>query len=288
MTLIQKLVSVYEKIDHIDKTGHNKNQNYDFVRAADMVRAVRKALFELGVYAEVNFTNERQYTIPREKAPNAPFAAVDVRCDIVFHDSESTDTIHASGLGTGADTGDKAIYKAMTGAIKYGLRSAFLVPDEADPEADEAVDERPAPSSYEDLQNSPPRPLPLFAPKPQPGRSNTAASSTPSQTSTAPAPAAAAPLTTSGVQGALPTDAQFAAYRVRFKKLGDELSLAGLKASGGVPSAIKLKVFMLQVASVNDPKELSIQQWEKFFALASETPASEFIKIINAANGVEK
>ena len=128
MTLIEKLIQVYEKIDHIQKAGHNKSQNYDFVRAADMVRAVRKALLKLGVYAEVNLFSERQYTIAREKAPSAPFAAVDVRCVMIFHDVESGETITASGLGTGADTGDKAVYKAMTGSRKYAIINIFNLP----------------------------------------------------------------------------------------------------------------------------------------------------------------
>ena len=34
------------------------------------------------------------------------------------------------------DSGDKAIYKAMTGALKYALRMNFLIPDELDPEND--------------------------------------------------------------------------------------------------------------------------------------------------------
>jgi hypothetical protein len=46
--------------------------------------------------------------------------------------------------GTGTDKGDKAVYKAMTGALKYGLRHAFLIPDESDPEADTSTDKATA------------------------------------------------------------------------------------------------------------------------------------------------
>lgn len=39
------------------------------------------------------------------------------------------------------DSGDKAIYKCKTGALKYFLRSLAIIPDEKDdPEADEEVD----------------------------------------------------------------------------------------------------------------------------------------------------
>ena len=46
--------------------------------------------------------------------------------------------------GDGADTGDKGIYKAMTGAEKYFLMKTFLVSTGDDPEADEKVDKAAA------------------------------------------------------------------------------------------------------------------------------------------------
>jgi len=271
MTLVQKLIQVYEEIDHIQKAGHNKNQNYYFVRAADLVRAVRKALLKVGVYAEVNLVTEKQYTIARAERngqASTPFNAADVRCTIVFHDGDTSDTLTASGLGSGFDGGDKAVYKAQTGSIKYALRNAFLLPDEADPEADETVDECPEPARP--AQSAPkaqlPHQTPFVSTPIRPLTSNT-------------------PTPTTGV---LPTPEQFEAYKPRFKHLCDDLALAGLKASDGLPSGVKLKVFMLQVAGVNDAKDMSIQQWETFFAIASETPVIEFIKAINLANGVEK
>ena len=63
-----------------------------------------------------------------------------VKATIVFHDLDFNEKLTASGLGDGADSGDKGIYKAQTGALKNALRNAFLLPDEADPEADEEVD----------------------------------------------------------------------------------------------------------------------------------------------------
>jgi hypothetical protein len=280
MTLVQKLIQVYEEIDNIQKAGHNKNQNYDFVRAADLVRAVRKALLKVGVYAEVNLVTEKQYTIARaEKNGQAstPFNAADVRCTIVFHDGDTSDTLTASGLGSGFDGGDKAVYKAQTGSIKYALRNAFLLPDEADPEADESVDEPP--TSFQRQSQAIKAPF-VSTQVPQAAIPNSAQTQTVIRplTSNAPEP----------VKGVLPTPEQFEAYKPRFKHLCDDLALAGLKASDGLPSGVKLKVFMLQVAGVNDAKDMSIKQWETFFAIASETPVIEFIKAINLANGVEK
>ena len=148
MTLKEKLVKIYEAIDHIEKKGHNKAQGYFYIRSADVTHAIRKQLAELKVYAEINFEFiGDSYTIARAKDKDAPFSAVNVRCSIIFRDLESDEILSASGLGSGADGGDKAAYKAQTGALKYALKNAFLVPDEADPEADESVDENSIPET---------------------------------------------------------------------------------------------------------------------------------------------
>ena len=57
---------------------------------------------------------------------------------VTFIDADSGDRVTVQGIGWGSDTGDKAPYKALTGAIKYCLRMAFVIPDESDPENDKA------------------------------------------------------------------------------------------------------------------------------------------------------
>jgi ERF superfamily len=152
MTLREKLNAIYDKVEFIPKKGYNKLQNYKFMRAADVTNTLRKQLVEFKVYAEVNYTLEgAPYTIARASSPNAPMSALNVRCAIVFHDLESTETLTASGIGSGCDTSDKAAYKAMTGALKYALKNAFLVPDEEDPEADESVGDNSQPQDRNEL-----------------------------------------------------------------------------------------------------------------------------------------
>ena len=118
MTLPEKLHQIYSAIDQVEKRGRNQMQKYDYIKAADVTNAIRKQLIMLRVYAEINFEFVGPaYTIAREKAPNAPFSAVMVKCTIAFHDLDdvSKGPIFSSGLGTGADTGDKAAYKADDG-----------------------------------------------------------------------------------------------------------------------------------------------------------------------------
>ena len=75
--------------------------------------------------------------------PYAPGRPVSVRiaCVIMaysFTEVNSGEEITARVAGEGLDVGDKASYKAMTGALKYALLQSFLLATGDDPE-----DERP-------------------------------------------------------------------------------------------------------------------------------------------------
>jgi ERF superfamily len=267
MTLKEKLHKIYDAIDAIEKRGHNKSQNYDYIRAADVTNAIRKQLRDLKVYAEINFDFVgAPYTIARAKEKDAPFTAVSVRCFIAFHDLERSEDgitmLTSSGLGTGADTGDKAAYKAQTGALKYALKNAFLVPDEADPEADESVDEnsryqsRQDPSmaqddapDFQEARHAAPRPAASPKPSPEPERPTPSPASCaeaprskpepelpppppavpPEQQNHGPAVAPTVAPESLPMPGAneLPTEEQLAVYRTEFSKLGDVLSTEG-------------------------------------------------------------
>lgn len=136
--LATKLLEVYKKVESVEKHGENKIQNYKYLKASDISRAIRRALIEVGVYALPSFYVLRTYEIP--KKDGGVMQAVDVSVDIHFIDTETGAQLNTHGLGSGADGGDKAIYKGMTGAYKNALRNAFMVPDESDPEADEETD----------------------------------------------------------------------------------------------------------------------------------------------------
>jgi hypothetical protein len=61
-----------------------------------------------------------------------------------FSDVDSGEELVAKVAGQGLDTGDKAPYKAMTGALKYALLQSFLLATGDDPE-DERMDTRVTP-----------------------------------------------------------------------------------------------------------------------------------------------
>lgn len=140
LNLLQKLAAIVAEIDNVDKRGRNEFQKYAYVKATDVAWLVRKALSSRNIYLVADVVEVlRNYEIP---AREGSMQAVDVKMQFSFFDG---DDLHVAPIvlhayGTGTDKGDKAIYKAMTGALKYGLRHAFLIPDESDPEGDASVD----------------------------------------------------------------------------------------------------------------------------------------------------
>jgi len=145
LNLRQKLIQIYNELDHVDKAGTNKKQGYKFVRAADVMRPIREMFAKYGIYAETSFEYLGSYDIKTNSGGNMHTAIV--KATVVLFDADSDETKTISGLGDGADSGDKGIFKAQTGALKNALRNGTLLPDEGDPnggdpEADENVDDR--------------------------------------------------------------------------------------------------------------------------------------------------
>ncbi len=139
VSLVAKLAEVMAEIDHVEKKGRNAFHNYNYVKAADLANAVRQKLAAHSVVMMSDIVEVRNYETKNRK--DEIMYGVDLKVKYTFFDGDSDATISFHGYGTALDSGDKASYKAQTGALKYALRNAFLVPDEkADPEADESVD----------------------------------------------------------------------------------------------------------------------------------------------------
>jgi ERF superfamily len=144
MTLRHKLGEVRRRIGYIQKRGYNERHNYNYVAAADIAGTIGDILAELGVVV-----------IPRLESinyePHAPGRPDGIRVARVimaytFTDEDSGEEITARVAGEGLDSGDKASYKAMTGALKYALLQSFLLATGDDPE-DERTDFRSASGS---------------------------------------------------------------------------------------------------------------------------------------------
>jgi hypothetical protein len=140
-SLATKLSEVMAAVSHIEKRGRNTQQNYDYVTDADVLDTIRTALSKRGVATVVSVTDVEN--TPFITGKGNPMFLVTVRGFISFIDGESGEREQAFFVGAGSDSTDKGCFKAITGAVKYGLLKTFLVPTGDYPERDTNDDRAP-------------------------------------------------------------------------------------------------------------------------------------------------
>jgi hypothetical protein len=138
--LVKKLTEVMKQVGYIQKTGFNKFHKYNYATEADVNEKVRKELAERNVMMIPN-VKSCTYREHANRSGNVEYITT-VEVEFTFMDGDTGETIVFSSFGEGQDAGDKGVYKAITGAQKYALMKAFMIPTGDDPEADTGADER--------------------------------------------------------------------------------------------------------------------------------------------------
>jgi hypothetical protein len=132
LNLWQKLDAITKEVEAIPKNGHNKFSNYKYVRAVDVVEEVRKLMNKYGVTLVLD---EKELS-RSEHGKNFHSILKGVGR---FRNIDAPLEVEEVGFfGIAADTLDKDVYKAKTGAFKYILTQTFKIPsdDLIDPEED--------------------------------------------------------------------------------------------------------------------------------------------------------
>lgn len=129
--LYQKFFAVQQQLKPLEKSGKNDFHKYTYTTASDVLEPVREACNANGLILYASVTDSR---VDRGQA----WVNVKLTCA----DPETGEFIECHAAGYAEDwsykdnkaTGDKAVYKAETGAIKYAVRLMFCLPSEDDPE----------------------------------------------------------------------------------------------------------------------------------------------------------
>lgn len=129
-SLVRKLAEVMGEVDRVPKNGRNEFHKYDYATESDIVDAVRAGLASRRVLMLPNVVHTEWTT----KGGKERICTITYR--FTFHDGDSGESLSFDVLGEGQDSGDKATYKAFTGAVKYAILKTFLIPTGDDPEAD--------------------------------------------------------------------------------------------------------------------------------------------------------
>lgn len=131
--LAAKLVEAALDVENVTKRGNNTQQKYRYAMAEDVAAAATKALLARGVIADFECIRSEAHPIKSRQGTDG--LIVTARCRLVVTDSETGESHERSVIGSGSDyPGDKAIYKAMTGARKYAFIHLLDIPIGDDPE----------------------------------------------------------------------------------------------------------------------------------------------------------
>ena len=139
----EALAAVMADVTHVGKSGKNQSQGYNFRGIDGVLNAVGPALRRHGVTVLPELAEMTERTVEVGKNRTAMNAVtVKVRCFFVGPDG---DHLQALVPGEAMDSGDKAVSKAMSVALRTCLIQTLALPtDEPDP--DEHTYERSHPA----------------------------------------------------------------------------------------------------------------------------------------------
>lgn len=137
--LVKKLAKVMQTVKNIEKKGYNSFHKYKYATESDVAESIREVLADQNVMMIPNMTNHSVREHTNAKGKTEYIATVVM--EFTFYDGDTGEEISFQVPGEGQDAGDKATYKAITGAQKYALMKAFMIPTNDDPEQDNGVDE---------------------------------------------------------------------------------------------------------------------------------------------------
>ncbi len=132
ISLASKIAKVMQAVGYVEKGGTNAAQGYKFVQASAVADKVRAELVKLNI----SMTPSQVGIVNMGLTPSGKQSTITLLYTWTLTDGETGETLNFQSVGTGADSGDKAAYKAATGALKYALLTAFLIPTGDDPEND--------------------------------------------------------------------------------------------------------------------------------------------------------
>ena len=131
-TLYKKISQVMAKSKRIPKNGYNDFHKYAYATEADVVEHIREIMAEVGLAHTFNVAEVQRDEI-EGKEGKVNFMTR-VWCEFTLWDADTGESVVSRVCGESLDSGDKGIYKSMTGADKYFLMKTFLIPTGDDPE----------------------------------------------------------------------------------------------------------------------------------------------------------
>lgn len=141
-TIYSKLVEVRKEIWGMEKSGFNDMQKYKYFSDDQIAEKFRSLFNKFWIAFEYSSKITGNREISSTKAWTKQFVT-DVEVEYKFVDMETGDFVAWFACWSWNDTGDKWVYKAITGAVKYIYMKTFQISTGDDPENDEVKERKP-------------------------------------------------------------------------------------------------------------------------------------------------
>lgn len=145
----KKLVKVAAALGWVEKRGQH-GQGYSYAQAVDIFAAVRKEL----AAENVSFLfSQDEVTIHYPEGKSEQH--VTIKGSYVFTDGDTGESVMGHWTGFDKDNAGKALWKALTGGLKYVFITNFLLPTGDDPEALDDDGKSTAPKAQSAIPKAP-------------------------------------------------------------------------------------------------------------------------------------
>lgn len=136
--LAKKFIEVMKECSYVEKNGTNTYHNYQYATSADVLAKVNASLVKHGIASVAVPELLGMVDVTTAKGNTEKLATVQMQITLI--DTESGETFAIVGIGSGQDSGDKAVMKAETAAIKYAYMLSLAISTGDDPETDMQTD----------------------------------------------------------------------------------------------------------------------------------------------------
>lgn len=155
MNVVERMSLVMRDVEHVGKSGDNREQHYKFRPVDEFINALNPALVRHGVVVTPKVLTRDSFERDRRRNDQiiGVTRVVEMLVEFTFHAPDGS-TLVTVTAGEGADVADKATNKAMAGALKYAIMQTFMVPTRELNDGDAETPEIPSGSRQQQAQHA--------------------------------------------------------------------------------------------------------------------------------------
>lgn len=131
-TLTARIAAISKELGAIAKSGHNKEQGYDFIEYAEVSGKMRELFDKHGIAIYPHVEQIIQADTVESKYGKTGYHIIIQMRFLIINADDTSDQIERSWMGEATDYGDKAVNKAETSGVKYFYMRLFNISEKGD------------------------------------------------------------------------------------------------------------------------------------------------------------